>query len=195
MKRSKPWLMFILIASVLLLSGVRSACDEPRNNKQTNQIETGSHQHHASGNPIATPINQKNPDATPTETPAETYNYYGHFNYVPARRIQSGGFWVVAGQVAYVASAVLVAIFTGALVVISRYQWNVAQQSADAAKQSAVAATTTANVLIGAESAYLDITYTSDLRPSPLARRVSVRGARRAFGRIGCARIGRWSRP
>jgi hypothetical protein len=140
MKRLKLLLTSILIASALLLNGATNAHSQPSSNKYTNQVEANSNKNDASGTPVATPVNQKDSNSTSQKTSTETYNYYGHFNYIPANATQSASLWTTIGQIVSIASTVLVTVFTLALVIISRRQWNVAKDVAEAAKKSAEAA-------------------------------------------------------
>src|SRR5580658_8526032 len=119
MKHSSTWFALILIASALLLSAVRSASGDPSVKKNTSKVEDTRDENKTSGSPVATPINHSAAEQSVTHSGGETYNY--NFNYTPPPTPPES-YWSIAGEIASVASAVLVAIFTALLWHVSRQQ-------------------------------------------------------------------------
>ena len=110
-----------LIASALLLSAVRSASGDLSVKKNTSKVEDTRDEDKTSGSPVATPINHSAAEQSDTHSSGETYNYNGNFNYTPPPSPPESD-WSIAGEIASVASAVLVAIFTALLWHVSRQQ-------------------------------------------------------------------------
>ena len=133
MKRSKPLSALILIALALLLSGAKSG--NPTEVNKGSHTRTETKNKHAPSDPTSA-IEQPNPSPTGDHRPPETYNYYGNFNYIPHNTPAEEGFWDTYRAAIAGISAILVALFTGALVITSRLQWKVGKQSADAATES-----------------------------------------------------------
>lgn len=121
MKPSKTWFALILIASVSLLSAARSVSGEPSSQQHAKKVEEPSREYVASGDPVTPPVNQSAAEKGNGRSGGETYNYNGNFNYTPPP-IPPDSDWTVAGEIASVASAVLVAVFTALLWHVSRQQ-------------------------------------------------------------------------
>src|SRR5258708_7148173 len=121
MKHSSTWFALILIASASLLSAARNVSGEPRSSAHTNKIEANSREYVASGEPVATPIDQPLRGTTDARSGGETNNDKDTFKHVvPADSPE--GFWEKLGDVATVLSAIAVAVFTFMLWCVSDRQ-------------------------------------------------------------------------
>jgi hypothetical protein len=78
---------------------------------------------------------EPNPDTTPNHSEAETYNYYGNFNYIPPTSTPKG-FWANYSIVVTGLSTIFVAIFTGVLIVTSLLQWCAISRQANIAERT-----------------------------------------------------------
>jgi hypothetical protein len=144
MKLSNTWFALILIASALLLSAARSANDEPSSQQHAKKIEEPSREYVASGDPVATPINQSAAEKGNGRSGGETYNYNGNFNYTPPPSPPESD-WAVAGEIASVASAVLVAVFTALLWHVSRQQKELMKTAEETSRRSVTIASLALN--------------------------------------------------
>jgi hypothetical protein len=113
MKPLKFWSASILVASALFLSGennVKGATDDPQ------KARSESQQQHNTGEKIAPVPEQGRGPVPATYGSGNTYDYKGNFSYGPTYSAPPESRWTVAGNIASIASAVAVAIFTGFLV-------------------------------------------------------------------------------
>jgi hypothetical protein len=117
MKLSRPLWASILIVSALLLSAVKNGSGAtPSNNTPAAKDEKTPHQNDASARPTSAIGNQSGSAPASSQAGHYTYNYY-----YPARDT-----WLTfLGQIAAIASAVLLTIFTGGLWWTSIRQWRV----------------------------------------------------------------------
>jgi hypothetical protein len=131
MKALKLSLPLIPIVLALFLSGAKSL--QASNPNRHTHAENQDNDKYNGGAPITTVNEQPSLDSATDSNKAESYNYYGTFNVFP----KAGSFWTRHHDLIEGLSAIFVALFTGALVVTSIYQWKVAKQSADAATENA----------------------------------------------------------
>lgn len=88
--------------------------------KKAQKIDAGGYHEHPSGSPVATPQNQASAKESPAASRSNTYNYY---YATPESRL------AIAGQIAGIVSAVLLALFTFGLWATSIAQWYVARSA------------------------------------------------------------------
>jgi hypothetical protein len=134
MKHSSTWFALILIASALLLSaGKNGIADSPN---QTGQSAATPKDEYNYAKPRSSGDSQQ-PSAqrTSEKSQAETYNYYGDFNYRPR---ESGIPWEKIGQVATILATVAMAVFAGGLWKTSIWQWREIKRQAKAAEEQVI---------------------------------------------------------
>jgi len=136
MKSSRQKLaVFVVAIAAFLMSaaGIGKSSDAKQGSTGTTEAESK----HAPNAPVRAHADQPNQDTTTDQRESQTYNYYGDFNYIPPKAAIPESFWTKHNAVVSGISAIFVALFTGALVVTSYRQWNVAKDTAAAAKESA----------------------------------------------------------
>jgi hypothetical protein len=139
MKHSSTWFVLILIASALLISAARNARGEPNSNAHTNKSDTDSRDYVANGKPIAIPTDQPLRGKAAPRSNGDTYNYNNTFKYIaPAN--PGEGFWKSLGDVATVASAIAVAVFTLMLWSVSEQQKKLMENAEAISRRSVEAA-------------------------------------------------------
>jgi hypothetical protein len=103
---------FAVITSALFAKSLKAAPDETFISNKASADKNNPCE------PVPLNPKQQDPSATSNHGNGNTYNYYGRFRYIPpASRV------VVSESRASIWSAVLLAAFTGALVVTSALQW------------------------------------------------------------------------
>lgn len=135
MKHSSTWYTSILITSVLVLSATINVSGEPRSQKHARKVEAGDYQNAASGDPVATPINQVSTNKPDAHSGGKAYNYNGTFKCVSPPAAPEGG-WKNIGDIATVASAIAVAFFTGMLWYVSKRQKELMEKAEATSRRS-----------------------------------------------------------
>ncbi len=129
MKHWKPWLALILIALLLLPSAEHvSASGVP------------------SSGPSATPAGPGPAEKAHAVTVDKPYNYYGTFSYAAPANPPEGR-WRIAGEIATVLTAVLVAILAGLVWDFGRKQKKLAEAAETIARESVELTTLVAGLL------------------------------------------------
>jgi hypothetical protein len=116
----------ILIVSALLLSAASADRLETGHDSQPPKAKTKTGDKYSAPEPVSPHAEKPNPYPPTDKRDSETYNYYGHFSYVPPAITVSVGSdpWTIA-------ATILLTIFTGALVVTSFLQWWAIGRQAD----------------------------------------------------------------
>jgi hypothetical protein len=118
MKHLSTWFALILIASVLLLNGAKSAKAESPSPHQTRETRTKAHRQQAATSPVSTPSYQNRPEPTPRASSSYSYTY----NYRPSS--ESPPVWF------QVFTTVVLLAFTGGLWRTSVLQWRAIDEQA-----------------------------------------------------------------
>ena len=136
-------LLLILITLALFLNAARNdlASDQKQEEHPRQEAQSKNDPSHQ----VAASERRVDPKSAADTSQPKTFNYYGNFNYdVKQGTVSTESVWHRIGDVADSVSAVLVAIFTFALVCTSLKQWRIANENlietrkaADAAKDAA----------------------------------------------------------
>ena len=119
MARVRGFALLILVASPLLLGAAGNVNVDPHSKHDAGKVEADNRKYAASSSPIAATVKQTIANTTDKHAAGVTYNYNGTFKYVaPANPPEE--FWKPAGEVAIVLSTILLAVFTGLLVCVTR---------------------------------------------------------------------------